>query len=68
MSQQGLTAATGVLTAAAWEGPLWHKYTWRSPFQMKRQEFEMKIEVEAKIQEEGTGVFTSWVWQKNNGH
>ena len=28
----------------------------------------MKIEVEAKIQEEGTGVYTSWVWEKEHGH
>lgn len=31
---------------------------------MKRQGYEMKLEVEAKIQEEGTGLCTSWVWKK----
>lgn len=31
---------------------------------MKRQGYEMKLEAEAKIQEEGTGLHTTWVWEK----
>ena len=28
---QGLTTGMGLLAAAVWEGPLWHKSSWRSP-------------------------------------
>lgn len=35
---------------------------------MKRAEFKMELEVEAKIQEEGTGLCATWVWEKNNKH
>uniref|UniRef100_A0A8C7AM24 Alpha-2-macroglobulin n=1 Tax=Neovison vison TaxID=452646 RepID=A0A8C7AM24_NEOVI len=37
-------------------------------FQMKRQGYEMRLEVEAKIQEEGTGLHTTWVREKKNEH